>query len=475
MARLRPKFDFSPVDPTYGDGQTHTEDRYRINALRPELFNEYERVLVETCDVIGDYTFGDTIPYAPSNVGGALRFAYQLLKTDIDTLFDIKFDKAGGIVTGNTTFQQDLEVLIDFSCGGDGDVGGDLDVGVDLDVGQDLSVGRDAFIDRNLEVLGTGDVTGDFTVGTTKLVVDTTGSMVGIGCAPTLAALQVNGNIFPHIDGSALGQAGVTPYRWSLYGLIIDTYSLYVDTDLIYATGGTSAIGFLTNSPNFNFDFNGTIRIRDGSMLTLGGVGALDYAAQTYAYISGSDYFYDHIMNANIDEGVFYRWLNGAGASLAIVWQSTSDAPTMAAALNGRFISGKVYNAVYNDIAETVPSDGSTEYGDLLMVDLTSEEFRVTKYDGININAFVGIRSTDPGYVVGWNSEYQNPVFVALKGMVPLKAPNARERFKMGDRLILSGSTVEVLKKNMKYMDPHRTRTLGTVVGIGADYVKLFI
>ena len=53
-------------------------------------------------------------------------------------------------------------------------------------------------------------------------------------------------------------------------------------------------------------------------------------------------------------------------------------APTGTELLNfdGFFRATKVYNAVFNDIAECMPSDGSLNPGDFAMIDLSSSTFR---------------------------------------------------------------------------------------------------
>ena len=118
----------------------------------------------------------------------------------------------------------------------------------------------------------------------------------------------------------------------------------------------------------------------------------------------------------------------------ARIWNSTATAPDRTCSTNGRFISGKVYNLVYNDIAEQMPSDGSLAVGDIAMVDLTSSTYRVTRYDGQHTDAIIGIVSGDPGFAVGVNPEYEHPVFIALKGMIWLIVPYPA-LFKPGDRV----------------------------------------
>jgi len=107
----------------------------------------------------------------------------------------------------------------------------------------------------------------------------------------------------------------------------------------------------------------------------------------------------------------------------------------------GKFIAHKIYNAVWNDIAEFMPSDGTTEAGDLVVVDVEYSDygFRITKYNALkhSIGNVIGIHSQNPGMVLGWNANYQHPVEVALKGMVPLKLSYFVDIPKVGERIFL--------------------------------------
>lgn len=459
MASIRPQFDFRHLIPAYGDGQAHTEARDRINALRPELFNEFERVMVEICDAIGDYTVSDTIPGSPNTLGGALRYTHDVLKTDIDTLYDIKFDKAGGTITGNTTMQENLTVEYNLS------------VMLDVTIDQDLSVGGDLSISGNVSANGDAEIHGSFSVNTNLMYADDTNNIVGINCIPSFGTMQVNGNIVPYSDGQSLGSISDT-LRWSLHATTITGTSLHINTNLICADSGTIGIG--CTDPVHTVDVNGNLRLRTGSVLYFGGNDAT-HLAYISSYDSSPWRITDVVINNNVDDGTMFRVVNNVGSALCAAWQSSNNAPVVGVAANGRFISGRVYNAVWNDIAETVPSDGNTQPGDLIMVDIAHDSFRVTKYDGIHIEAFIGIQSENPGYVIGWNNDYRYPVFIALKGMVPVTLPNASKRFNVGDRLILIGSSIEAITRTTNYCDPLRTRILGTVIEIQENNVKLYL
>jgi len=452
MATIQPKFDFSPLTPTYSDGQNHTEARDRKNALRPELFNEFERIMVEACDVIGDYSVNDTIPGSPNNLGGALRYSYQLHKTATDTLNSVKFDKAGGTITGDVTMQQDLTVQQDITSI------------LDVNVGQDLDVTRDASIGQNLDVTGRVDITSYLTVDTDLIYVDVPNQRVGIDCVPTAGKLQVNGELLPFVNDQGLGASG--SLEWKIYAT-----SLYVDSDLIYAANGTGVVGIECNTPTYTLDVAGDIRIQDTYALLFGGTAAAILADMT-AYDNVGVRYVDLTVNYATDDQTVFRVRNSASQDLVVIWQSSNVNPTFTANASGRLTSGRIYNQVWNDIAETVPSDGSTEPGDLLMIDVEHPTFRVTKYDGVTVRLFLGIQSKEPGYVVGWNDEYEHPVYLTLKGMVYINVP---EGFKCnkGDVLILTMRGLEVARG--VHLDPTSTKVVGTVIEKEDSGVKVFV
>ena len=166
------------------------------------------------------------------------------------------------------------------------------------------------------------------------------------------------------------------------------------------------------------------------------------------------------------------------GEGLSYIWESPNEVPDYVPRVDSKMISGMIYNYVYNDIAECVPSDGTIDFGELVMVDITSEIFRVTKYDGKHNSIPLGFRSEAPGFVVGLNQAYENPIFIALKGMVWVKAHNltvtkalvGKELGMYKGRFILKASFLFKLKL-LNY-----TR-LGTIIDIDAlkGAVKVFV
>jgi len=138
----------------------------------------------------------------------------------------------------------------------------------------------------------------------------------------------------------------------------------------------------------------------------------------------------DKIFNGTLN--VNQNIILGPNANLLISTQTKGDGrfyrgtvnPTNLQRLNydGYFYATRVYNAVFNDLAECMPSDGSLSPGDIAIIDTSVNYFRLTRaYNDkriINSNLVVGIVSENPGMVIGENDDYENKVYIALKGMV---------------------------------------------------------
>lgn len=112
---------------------------------------------------------------------------------------------------------------------------------------------------------------------------------------------------------------------------------------------------------------------------------------------------------------------------------------------DGYLKATRVYNAVYNDIAEGMPSDGTLEPGDFAMIDISHPTFRLTKYIHTveNMALYMGIVSENPGFVVGDNPQYEHQVYLILKGMIDIPFHKIGqsfdvENFSVGDDLIIA-------------------------------------
>jgi hypothetical protein len=112
-------------------------------------------------------------------------------------------------------------------------------------------------------------------------------------------------------------------------------------------------------------------------------------------------------------------------------------------------------NANAFDLAETYTINGSSEPGDLLIVDQT-QNTTVKVSEGVAYDRRVlGVVSTDPGFVLGWNDGAK----VALAGHVPLKVAMTNGPIVIGDALTASN----VAGYAMKATKP------GTIVGYALE------
>jgi hypothetical protein len=128
-----PRFDFAGPIPLEGDGQVHTAERQRINDLSPSKFNEFERVMVEIGDVIGDYELSDMIPGAPDVIGGAIRRLYEVMITNLS----LKVNKSGDVMTGDLTITgADLNLTGNINQAGNQTIAGGSIITGDLSVGE---------------------------------------------------------------------------------------------------------------------------------------------------------------------------------------------------------------------------------------------------------------------------------------------------------------------------------------------------
>jgi len=227
-----PRFDFTAPTPAVGTGQNHTLAKVPNNNLAPEKFNEYERVMCELVDAMGDYGFSTVVPGAEDNVGSVISTIWGNYEVDVpdlqtrmtdaeDDITDLtnthtndinsltatvnsnyttlntnKFDKAGGTITGATTIQGALTVSNTISASSLVTFTNGLNVsGATLNANSGLAVGGSATVGTNLTVSGIGQVlgAGGFSVTNGPLVVGSTGSFgSSVGVTGRVTAHSVN-------------------------------------------------------------------------------------------------------------------------------------------------------------------------------------------------------------------------------------------------------------------------------------------
>lgn len=127
----------------------------------------------------------------------------------------------------------------------------------------------------------------------------------------------------------------------------------------------------------------------------------------------------------------------------------SANTPGQVLDLNSKFMAGRIYNAIYNDIAEHMPSDGTIAPGDFIQIDVSHDSFRVTKYKG-DPGLYIGICSEEPGICVGANDKYEKPIWCALKGMVWVNSTVYSKACKVGDTLVLDHVTGAIFTVSYK-------------------------
>jgi len=139
---------------------------------------------------------------------------------------------------------------------------------------------------------------------------------------------------------------------------------------------------------------------------------------------------------------------------------------------NGYLYAARVYNAVWNDIAECMPSDGTLQPGDLAQIDLRNKSYyRLTKYHN-NFDAFIGIVSENPGFVVGENPNYENPVYIVLRGMV---YTNKLGIFPVGTMLYLTPDGIKTRSDIAFKYNHFDVIYIGKVIESYDDKIRIFI
>jgi hypothetical protein len=132
----------------------------------------------------------------------------------------------------------------------------------------------------------------------------------------------------------------------------------------------------------------------------------------TNVYIRSWEVNTDPVPNAQI------YLQNKSNDTLAVAWYSTVTSPDVSAHANGRFSSGKVFNAVWNDIVDFLeleePLD-KIEYGKVYVMDATYKVKVSSKYaeDGI-----IGIASDTYGFGVGSKNLGKKELPVSIGGFV---------------------------------------------------------
>ena len=125
---------------------------------------------------------------------------------------------------------------------------------------------------------------------------------------------------------------------------------------------------------------------------TLGGVAAEDYALKS------------DLENIKFDPSEFESLLDDAALKTGCAFTGAISAPSISSSGNitatGNITGAKVYGAVFNDYAEFFPRGEETEAGDLIALDLGSEEEKYVKASKEN-PIIVGVHSNEYAHLIG--------------------------------------------------------------------------
>lgn len=119
-----------------------------------------------------------------------------------------------------------------------------------------------------------------------------------------------------------------------------------------------------------------------------------------------------------------------SGTANASIWINTNKAVTMA----GTLTAANVYNAVYNDYAEFFPRGEETEPGDVIALDINSDEEKYIKSNIHLRHHVVGVHSDDYAMIIGGDKDVEmrdnevKYIPVSLMGRVKVKYIGAAKK-----------------------------------------------
>lgn len=132
-----------------------------------------------------------------------------------------------------------------------------------------------------------------------------------------------------------------------------------------------------------------------------GGIGGTDPIDISTSAVDGSDN--NSVVNVK----------NATGQNLTISWHSSQSAPEQTPNTHGRFSSGKVYNAIYNDIVDFFPLGFHLDNIEMGKVYILNKDGSVKLSETYGQKGILGITSDTYGFGVGSKSGLleQNGVF----------------------------------------------------------------
>ena len=199
-----------------------------------------------------------------------------------------------------------------------------------------------------------------------------------------------------------------------------DIYNNNVPLPAVIEAGASDMDTFLTQGKHFNFyraDENTLNTPFAAGLVTLTKSLILSYAnSQTYgkqvAFINGGGIYERRVVDGEIKSWV--KILNDAGGTI------NGDLT-----VHGNLTAEKVFNAVWNDYAEFFPKGQEAEPGDIIALDLESDNEQYIKATKNN-KAIVGVYSNEYGHILGGDNcsieeNMKNYIPVGLAGRVWVK------------------------------------------------------
>ena len=200
-------------------------------------------------------------------------------------------------------------------------------------------------------------------------------------------------------------------------------------------SGSTLAFGGTFTVPNFTVDAKGIVTNAGEVVLTLPANPGDTKVTQTVATDNAE---YPLLVKSTTETSTVTS--TSKFASTVTLNPSTGTISASAISTTGNItatgdITGaRVFNAVWNDYAEFFPRGENTEEGDIIMLDLNSDEEKYIKAVKNNKNEFirvVGVHSESFGHIIGgeipddntdiYSFNIKNYIPVALAGRVPCK------------------------------------------------------
>ena len=312
-------------------------------------------------------------------------------------------------------------------------------------VANKTSVSGNAGTATKLAAAKTISLTGDATAsgsfdGSDNLALATTLANSGVTAGsygPSANATPAHSGTFsvPYITVDAKGRVTSASTK---------TITLPADNNTTYSTGTASASGLTKLYTGTGTATDGTMTqsaiksALDGKLSTSGGTltGSIKCSSATPLYRSTDDASIEiHGGSESYTTGA-YLYLTGQNSSNAGSFTLAASGNDTVYRLTGKtdgtlnwqgsFTATTVYNAVYNDYAEFFPRGEETEPGDIIMLDLESDEEKYVKaYNLEDSNKFIliaGVHSDEYAHLIGGENPPEGEDFVSynIKNYIPV-------------------------------------------------------